>query len=195
MTGTETYHGFTPYDTRTPGIDTMTVGWFASLFPVTVPTGTGSFHEAARAAQNSFDANKHLASVPVDRVLELAASAQLEIKPPTRPAMMMSFIDFRKIPVSDLWEETNFGIYGDNLNYGEINVWINRHATRTTVTVSYPGQRRCAQIGSPLHRDPEPGVRGCRPDHRGLDRTACPPCEFERTVRCVHRKQLTRKDL
>lgn len=138
LTGTETYHGFTPYDTRTPGIDTMTVGWFASLFPVTVPTGTGSFHEAARAAQISFDANKHLASVPVDRVLELAASAQLDIKPPTRPSMMMSFIDFLKIPVSDLWEETNFGIYGDNLNYGEINVWINRHATRTTVTVSYP---------------------------------------------------------
>ena len=138
LTGTETYHGFTPYDTRTPGIDTMTVGWFASLFPVTVPTGTGSFPEAARAAQNSFDANKHLAGVPVDRVLELAASAQLDIKPPTRPSMMMSFIDFRKIPISDLWEETNFGTYGDNLNYGEINVWINRHATRTTVTVSYP---------------------------------------------------------
>ena len=76
LTGTETYHGFTPYDTRTPA-STMTVGWFASLFPVTVPAGTGSFHEAARAAQISFDANKHLASVPVDRVLELAASDQL----------------------------------------------------------------------------------------------------------------------
>lgn len=138
LVGTETYHGFTPYDTRTPGIDTMTVGWFASLFPVTVPTGTGSFPEAARAAQTSFDVNKNLAGVPIDRVLALAASAQLSIKPPTRPSMMMSFIDFRKIPVSDMWEETNFGTYGDNLNHGEINVWINRHATRTTVTVSFP---------------------------------------------------------
>ena len=52
--------------------------------------------------------------------------------------MMLSFIDFRKIPVSALWEETNFGTYGDNLNYGEVNAWINRHATRTTVTVSFP---------------------------------------------------------
>ena len=52
--------------------------------------------------------------------------------------MMVSFIDFRKIPVSAMWEETNFGTYGDNLNHGEINVWINRHATRTTVTVSFP---------------------------------------------------------
>jgi Condensation domain len=138
LAGTETFHGYTPYDTRTPGIDAMTVGWFASLFPVTVPTSTGSFSAAARAAQNSFDAGKHLAGVPVDRVLELAAAAGIEIKPPTRPAMMVSFIDFRKIPVSALWDETNFGTYGDNLNNGEINLWINRHATRTTVTVSYP---------------------------------------------------------
>src|SRR5271165_4974338 len=138
LMGTETYHGYTPHDTRTPGIDTMTVGWFASLVPVTVPTGTGSFREAARAAQNSFDVAKHLAGVPIDRALELATAAQLEIKPPTRPAMMVSFIDFRKIPVSALWEETNFGTYGDNLSHGEINVWINRHAARTTVTVSFP---------------------------------------------------------
>ena len=136
LVGTETYHGFTPYDTRTPGIDSMTVGWFASLFPVTVPTG--SFPKAAHAAQQSFDAGKDLASVPFDRVLELATSAQLEIKPPTHPAMMVSFIDFRKIPISAMWEETNFGTYGDNLNHGEINVWINRHSTRTTVTVSFP---------------------------------------------------------
>jgi mycolipenoyl-CoA---2-(long-chain-fatty acyl)-trehalose mycolipenoyltransferase / long-chain-acyl-CoA---trehalose acyltransferase len=138
LAGTETFHGFTPYDTRTPGVDAMTVGWFASLFPVTVPTSGGSFPEAARAAQISFDAAKHLADVPINRVLQLAAAAGVEIKPPTRPSMMMSFIDFRKIPVSSLWEETNFGTYGDNLNNGEINVWINRHATRTTVTVSFP---------------------------------------------------------
>ena len=138
LAGTETFHGFTPYDTRKPGVDAMTVGWFASLFPVTVPTSGGSFPEAAQAAQHSFDAAKHLADVPIDRVLELAAAAGIEIKPPMRPSMMVSFIDFRKIPLSALWEETDFGTYGDNLNNGEINLWINRHATRTTVTVSYP---------------------------------------------------------
>lgn len=138
LAGTETYHGYTPFDTRTPSIDAMTVGWFASLFPVTVPTSGGSFPDAARAAQQSFDTAKHLADVPISRVLELAAAAGTEIKPPTRPSMMMSYIDFRKIPVSTLWEETNFGTYGDNLNNGEINVWVNRHASRTTVTVSYP---------------------------------------------------------
>ncbi|WP_018599922.1 condensation domain-containing protein [Mycobacterium sp. 155] len=138
LAGTETYHGFTPYDTRTPSVDAMTVGWFASLFPVTVPTSDGSFPAAARAAQRSFDGAKHLADVPLDRVLELAAAAGSEIEPPVRPSMMVSYIDFRKIPVSSLFDETNFGTYGDNLNNGEINMWINRHTTKTTVTVSYP---------------------------------------------------------
>ena len=138
LTGTETYHGFTAYDTRTPDIDTMSVGWFASVFPVTVPTGNGYFPEVARAAQKSFDATKHLASVPFERVLELAAPDQLGIKLPTRPAMMVSFIDFRTIPLATLWEETNFGTYGDCLSLGGINMWINRHAAKTTVTISFP---------------------------------------------------------
>jgi hypothetical protein len=138
LTGSETYYGFTPYDTRTPGIDTMTVGWFASLFPVTVPIGNSSFGEAARAAQKSFDQAKHLAGVPMDRVMELATPDELGIRPLARPAMMVSFLDFRKIPVAALFEQTNFGTYGDNLSHGGINMWINRQADKTTATISFP---------------------------------------------------------
>jgi mycolipenoyl-CoA---2-(long-chain-fatty acyl)-trehalose mycolipenoyltransferase / long-chain-acyl-CoA---trehalose acyltransferase len=138
LTGTEVYRGFAPFDTRTPGIDTMTVGWFASLVPITVATGNGSFTEAARAAQASFDASKRLAGVPFDRVLELATPAQLGIEPGTRPATMVSFIDVRKIPVAALFEETNFGSFGDSLSHGGINIWITRHAAKTTATISFP---------------------------------------------------------
>jgi hypothetical protein len=145
FTGAATYHGFTPYDTRTPGVDSMSVGWFASLVPVTVPTGAGSFFESAPAAQKSFDSAKHLAGVPFERVLELATPDQLAVKLPTRPAMMVSFLDFRKIPIAALWEETNFGAYGDNLSHGGINMWINRHAGKTTATISFPD--------NPLARD------------------------------------------
>jgi mycolipenoyl-CoA---2-(long-chain-fatty acyl)-trehalose mycolipenoyltransferase / long-chain-acyl-CoA---trehalose acyltransferase len=67
LTGNATYYGFTPSDTRTADTDTMSVGWFASLFPVTVPIGDGAFPEAARAAQKSFDAGKYLANVPFER--------------------------------------------------------------------------------------------------------------------------------
>lgn len=52
--------------------------------------------------------------------------------------MMLSFLDFRKIPLAGLWAETKFGTYGDSLSHGGINMWVNRHAERTTVTLSFP---------------------------------------------------------
>jgi mycolipenoyl-CoA---2-(long-chain-fatty acyl)-trehalose mycolipenoyltransferase / long-chain-acyl-CoA---trehalose acyltransferase len=147
LTGKDTYHGFTPYDTRTSGIDSMTVGWFASLVPITVPTDTGSFPDAARAAQGSFDAAKHLAAVPVERALELADPQG--IAPPTARSMMVSFIDFRTIPAAGLLDECNFGTYADNLSHGGINMWINRHADKTTATISFPDN---AEAHQSVHR-------------------------------------------
>ncbi|OBF06616.1 condensation domain-containing protein [Mycobacterium sp. 852002-10029_SCH5224772] len=138
LTGSATYRGFTAKDTRMPGIETMTLGWFASLIPVTVPTAGVSFCEAAHAAHESFEAARGLAEVPFERVLELATPEQLGIKLPTSLPMMLSFLDFRKIPLAGLWGETNFGTYGDNLSAGGINMWINRHAEKTSVTISFP---------------------------------------------------------
>lgn len=138
LTGCAVYHGFTATDTRMPGIDTMTVGWFAGLVPVTVPAAGISFPQAARAAQKSFDAAKDLAGVPIERILELATPDQLGIKPPRRLPMTLSFMDFREIPLVGLWAETNFGTYGDSLSHGGITMWINRHAERTTVKISFP---------------------------------------------------------
>ncbi|MGV0047217.1 condensation domain-containing protein [Mycobacterium colombiense] len=138
LTGKDTYHGFTAKDTRSAGVDTMTVGWFASLIPVTVPTAGETFAQAARAAQKSFDDAQRLADVPVERVLELATPDELGIKLPTQLPMMLSFLDFRKIPLNGLWAETRFGTYGDSLSHGGINMWINRQAENTTVTMSFP---------------------------------------------------------
>jgi hypothetical protein len=123
----------------------MRVGWFASLFPVTVPVDTGDFGTAARAAQASFDASRHLAAVPLDRVLELGSLQDLGIIMATKASMMLSYMDFRKVPCTELWEQVNFGTYGDNLSHGGINLWINRHAGRTTVTVSFPDNAEARQ--------------------------------------------------
>ncbi|MGH3641563.1 MAG: condensation domain-containing protein, partial [Mycobacterium sp.] len=138
FTGKTVFRGFTPSDTRTAGVDTLTAGWFASLFPVTVTMGDGTFGDAARAAQESFDANRSMASVPFERVLELTPADQLGIKLPSQPPIMVSYLDFRRIPVASLWDETNFGIYCDDLSHGGINMWINRDAERTTAAISFP---------------------------------------------------------
>lgn len=138
LTGTDTFHGFTPSDTRAAESEAMSIGWYASLFPVTVPVGDGDFSDAARVAQASFDANRALAAVPLQRVLELAAAGDISLPMPSEPPMMVSFMDFRKMPIAPLFECTGFGTYGDNLSLGGVNVWVTRHATRTTLTVSYP---------------------------------------------------------
>ena len=138
LTGKKTYHGFTAKDTRTPGVDSMTVGWFASLIPITVPTAGETFAQAARTAQKSFDDAQRLADVPVEWVLELATPDELGIKLPTQLPMMLSFLDFRKIPLNGLWAETKFGTYGDSLSHGWVNMWINRQAANTMVTISFP---------------------------------------------------------
>lgn len=130
--------------------------------------------------------------MPISRVLELAAAAGTAIKPPTRPSMMMSYIDFRKIPVSTLWEETNFGTYGDNLNNGEINVWVNRHASRTTVTVSYPDN---AVARKSVHRyiaTLSKARMWHRPPRTGSEELAH---HANSSDLCVRRKQLTSKGL
>lgn len=138
LIGTQTFHGFTPSDTRAPGSDTMSVGWFASLFPVTVPVAGNEFTAAARAAQASFDASKHLAAVHAERVTQLATLEELGIAPPPKTPMMVSYADFRRIACADLLERTTIGTYGDNLSHGGVNVWVNRQTDSTTVTVSFP---------------------------------------------------------
>jgi hypothetical protein len=135
LTGTETFHGFTPSDTRSGDAQSLSAGWYASLFPVSVPVGDGDFAQMARAAQKSFDANKHLSAVPFRRVLELASADELGVTPASKPSMMVSLMDFRALADADA---NRLGIYLDNLSHGGINTWIIRHADQTTLTISFP---------------------------------------------------------
>ena len=135
LTGAEIFHGLTPSDTRSDDAQSASVGWYASLFPVSVPVGDGNFAQMARAAQKSFDANKHLSAVAFKRVLDLASHEELGLTPSDRPSMMVSLLDFRALVDA---EADRFGIYLDNLSHGGINTWIVRHADQTTLTVSFP---------------------------------------------------------
>jgi hypothetical protein len=55
LTGTETYYGITPIDTRTTSAEFRTTRWFVGHVPLTVPIAP-SFAETASAAQASYDA-------------------------------------------------------------------------------------------------------------------------------------------
>jgi hypothetical protein len=122
-------------DTRAGDAQALSAGWYAGLFPVSVPVGDGDFSQMARAAQKSFDANKHLSAVPFTRVLDLATPEELDITSAGKPSMMVSLMDFRALADADA---NRLGIYLDNLSHGGINTWIIRHADQTTLTVSFP---------------------------------------------------------
>ena len=132
FTHADVVHIFSPLDTRTREQATS-VGWYASLFPISVEIGR-DFGETARSAQKSFDANKHLSAVPFDRVLDLVDSEEIGEAGSDQP-MMVSLFDFRKL---DPAIADNLGMFIDDLNNGAINIWVTRNRDCTTVTVSFP---------------------------------------------------------
>lgn len=138
FTGAATFRALTPSDARDGASHALSVGWFAALFPVTVPIGDGDFAAAARAAQTSFDANRPLAAVPLQRAVELSAATASPVGMPTAPPMMVSYMDFRRVPDACLWEAARLGVFGDELSHGGVNVWVGREQNRTFVTVSFP---------------------------------------------------------
>lgn len=133
FTHADTVQIFSPLDTRTREQATS-VGWYASLFPVSVEVTASDFGRMARSAQKSFDANKHLSAVPFDRVLDLVDLDELGAVGSDQP-MMVSLFDFRKLDPAD---SDNLGMFIDDLNHGGINIWVTRNRDATTVTISFP---------------------------------------------------------
>lgn len=159
FTHAATVHIFSPLDTRTSEQATS-VGWYASLIPISVDVAANDFGGMARSAQKSFDANKHLSAVPFDRVLDLVDSDELDNAESDQP-MMVSLFDFRRMDpaVSD-----NLGMFIDDLNNGSINIWVTRNRDSTTVTVSFPNtfdSRRSIHNYIAALRDAFISVAGC----------------------------------
>jgi hypothetical protein len=138
LTGADTYFGLTPFDNRTTPAHAMSVGWFASFVPLTIPTANMSFADAARAAQRSFTAGRGLGEVPFYYLLERESPQSGPITVHERPVPMLSYIDIRRIPFSDQMDGLKVGIWGDNRLSDGVCMWINRMHDGTQLVVSYP---------------------------------------------------------
>jgi hypothetical protein len=138
LTGSDTYFGLTPFDTRRAPAEYLTVGWYASFIPMAVPTAGRSFAEAALAAQHSFDGSRHLGGVPFYHILDMPAPEFGSIKLSDRPVPMVSYIDIRRIPLSSHWDELNAGIYSDDRSTEGVCMWVNRFQNETSLAIQYP---------------------------------------------------------
>src|SRR5208283_5057295 len=101
LTGAERFSVVTTTDTRRTPTELMTTGWFTGLVPITVTIAAGLFEDAARSAQTSFDSGIELATVPFDRVLELAPP-QVGLGRPRPGNFVMSFLDASIAPLSSV---------------------------------------------------------------------------------------------
>lgn len=135
FTGTDTFHTFSPSDTRAGDAQGMSVGWYASVFPVSLSIESRDFAQMAREAQKSFDANRNLSAIPFQRVLDLTSQDELEAARSSRPSMMVSLFDFRGLADANA---DRLGLYIDDLSHGGINMWVTRNVDQTIVTVSFP---------------------------------------------------------
>ncbi len=141
LTGIETYQVITPTTTRTTPAEFMTTGWFTGIVPISVPVQGKSFAALARAMQETFDAGMHLANVPIERVLELAADVP-GIRKPEPGVPMLSYLDIGLPPLNPVvmgqWQAQNGTLYTDLGAANQIGMWVNRRAAGTSVTVAYP---------------------------------------------------------
>ena len=139
LTGSDSFHVVTPTDTRTTPTELVTTGWFTGLVPVSVPMGSASFGDAARAAQQSFDSDTYLAKVPFARIMELAPEGY-DIKSPRPGNFVMSFLDASIAPLSTVASsDLNFQIYNEGRASHQVSMWVTRLKDETVVTALFPG--------------------------------------------------------
>ena len=141
LAGIDTYRVITPTTTRQTPADFMTTGWFTGVVPMSVPVRGMSFAEVARTAQAAFDSGIPMANVPIERVLELAASVP-GIRKPGPGVPMLSYLDIGLPPLDPVvmgkWQTRNGRLYTDLGAANQIGMWVNRRDTGTTITVAYP---------------------------------------------------------
>ncbi|WP_216902219.1 condensation domain-containing protein [Nocardia alni] len=139
LTSDDWHFILTPANTRsTPG-ENGSVGYFTNLVPIAfdVPADA-TFTTLVAAAQDSLDRAKTLSDVSAHRVLELAPpDSGLRVRPGWA-AMMLSYVDVRKIAGADMFDQINGGMFANRASAGEVYVWINRFLDVTTLSVLFP---------------------------------------------------------
>ncbi|WP_030243811.1 condensation domain-containing protein [Streptomyces sp. NRRL S-350] len=123
--GASVYRTVVPFHTRTKSRWSDSVGWYVGGAPIEVPlTPTLDFPGALAAVRDELRANRALARLPLARVLRLLGT---DFRP-TSPDLysIVSFIDARGLPGSELWTEWNaYGLV--RVSYGDqVCAWVNR---------------------------------------------------------------------
>ena len=141
LIGADAYHAITPTTTRTTLAEMKTCGWYTGIVPLTVQVANLDFASIARNTHASFRSKRHLARVPIERLIELTANNPA-IHLSDNGGAMVSYLDTRLPPIKhDLHEEferLNGNLFLNSGASKNVALWATRSHQGTTLSISYP---------------------------------------------------------
>jgi hypothetical protein len=141
LAGTLRYSVVTPTTTRKSPDAFRTSGWCVGVVPIDFEFGNKSFAQLAVSAQHIFDERLHLANMPIERVLELAAALP-EIRPAATGGVMVSYMDANLPPLSahiaQSWHQARGQVYINQGMVAQVALWFFRTQRGLTLTAAYP---------------------------------------------------------
>ena len=132
------YFGMTAVTTRSTAAERASVGWYVTLLPVAFPLGATSFDRVVKLAQHAYENGLRLTSTSFQRVVELLpADSDLDLQPGWS-CPMISYVDVREMLGNEFFDSASVGVYANRAASEHVLIWINRMATKTTLSVIYP---------------------------------------------------------
>ncbi|MFE3442772.1 condensation domain-containing protein [Nocardia sp. NPDC059180] len=139
LTGSDRYFVLSPANTRTAAEEVASIGWYTNLVPLATDLPANPrFSTLVARTQHAVDDAKDLTHVSPHRVLELAGPADGIHTAPGWAAMMMSYIDVRKIAGVEMFDLINGGMFANRAAPGQVYVWFNRFPDVTTFSLLFP---------------------------------------------------------
>lgn len=109
------------------------MGWYVGLAPMEFATPPGAtLAELMAGAAGGMGRAKQTAAVPLDRVAQLLGR-------PLRPRFVLSYMDLRRVPGADRWQEMNVATLRPRCGSGdEVHLWITHAREGLRVAARYP---------------------------------------------------------
>jgi hypothetical protein len=136
VTSKSIIHMITPVTTRATRMEFSTLGWFTGLVPISVSMAGGSFLDIVKGVRSSFRSRRHLASVPIEKVIELTQGLS-DIHWPAAGGYLISFVPLKKRQFSTI-EQLHARLFLNQGTTRNLVMWITYGSDRTMVSISHP---------------------------------------------------------
>lgn len=145
VAGTQRYSVVSPTTTRQSPQAFRMSGWCMGIVPIDFESGTQTFPELAKLAQKNFDERRGLASIPIERVLELAADLKT-IRPVATGGVMLSYMDMKRFvsgaKSAQHWQQTNGQTFINQGMAAQVALWLFRTHAGLTLLAAYPSNSK-----------------------------------------------------